>query len=473
MVFSSVVFLFYFLPVFLALYLLLPPLRAGIIVLGSLAFYGWGDPASIGLLLAFILFNWLAGIAIGRSDGKRSLWLTIGCTVNLGVLIYYKYWGFLLGQVNISFAALGMLPLTTRPGELPLGISFFTFQGISYLIDVSRGAVGAQSSLLKFAMYKAMFPQLIAGPIVRYRQIEGEINDRRVVASRLALGVRIFVLGLAQKVLIANTVAVAADQVFALPQNQLTTATAWLGAACYMVQILFDFAGYSTMAVGLGHMLGFTLPPNFDNPYLARSMTDFWRRWHISLSTWFRDYLYLPLGGNRAGTVRTYRNLLIVFVLCGLWHGAAWTFVVWGLYHGAFLVVERLCAGFTLPRPLAPLRHVYVTLAVLAGWVVFRADTLGHAWQMLRTMAGADGPGIGAWPVNRFATASVLSAVAAAVALVVAPATGIPGRLAIRPAGTVGLGWDAAVVLATLALFAASAVFVSAGTYNPFIYFRF
>ena len=240
-----------------------------------------------------------------------------------------------------------------------------------------------------------------------------------------------------------------------------------------MVQILFDFAGYSTMAVGLGHMLGFTLPPNFDNPYLARSMTDFWRRWHISLSTWFRDYLYLPLGGNRVGTVRTYRNLLVVFVLCGLWHGAAWTFAVWGLYHGAFLVAERLCAGFSLPRWLLPLRHAYVTLAVLAGWVVFRADTLGHAWRMLRTMAGAGAPGIAAWPVNRFATASVLTAMVAAVALVVLPAPGIPARLAMRPVGLVGAGWDATVVLGVMALFVASAISLSAGTYNPFIYFRF
>ena len=472
MVFSSVVFLFYFLPVFLAAYLLLPPARAAIIVLGSLVFYGWGDPASIGLLLGFILFNWLIGIAIGRAGG-RAFWLALGCAVNLGLLVYYKYRGFLVDQVNVSFAALGLLPLTVQRGELPLGISFFTFQGISYLIDVSRGAVRAQSSLLKFAMYKAMFPQLIAGPIVRYRQIEGEIDSRRVRADRLALGVRVFVTGLAQKVLVANTVAVAVDQIFALPADQLSAGTAWFGAACYMVQIYFDFAGYSTMAVGLGHMLGFTLPPNFNNPYLARSMTDFWKRWHISLSTWFRDYLYLPLGGNRAGRLRTYRNLLVVFVLCGLWHGAAWTFLVWGLYHGAFLVAERLCAGLRWPRVLSPLRHGYVVLAVLAGWVVFRADTLGHAWRMLCTMAGGGAAGIGAWPVGRFATASVLTAMAAAVALVVAPGTGIPARLARRPGGVAGAGWDAAAVLGTVALFVASAVAVSAGTYNPFIYFRF
>ncbi len=474
MVFSSVVFLFYFLPIFVLLYLLLPPLRAVVIVVGSLLFYGWGDPASIGLLLAFILFNWLMGIGIGRAGPRRRLLLAAGCTVNLGVLVSYKYYEFLIDQVNVSFAAIGMLPWTTTHRELPLGISFFTFQGISYLIDVSRGVVGPQSSLLKFAMYKAMFPQLIAGPIVRYSQIAHEMDDRRVSADRVARGVQVFVIGLAQKVLVANTVAVAADGVFGLPPGQLTAGSAWLGAVCYTVQIYFDFAGYSNMAIGLGHLLGFTLPRNFDNPYLARSMTDFWRRWHITLSTWFRDYLYVPLGGNRRGAALTYRNLLVVFVLCGLWHGAAWTFALWGLFHGVFLMAERLCAGFRLPRALWPVRHAYVLLAVLAGWVLFRADSVGDAWRVLSTMAGGGGATAQAWPAARFATNSVLTALAAAALIVAAPATGIPVRLAVRPIGRVAaIGWDCGATALVLGLFVLSAVAVSAGTYNPFIYFRF
>ena len=470
MVFSSVVFLFYFLPVFIAVYLLLSPLRAAVIVLGSLVFYGWGDPASILLLVAFTLANWLLGIAIARRGALRVAWLAVGCTLNLGVLFFYKYKSFLLDQVNYSLAVLGMLPLVVPRTALPLGVSFFTFQGLSYLIDVSRGTVRAQPSLLKFAMYKTMFPQLIAGPIVRYSQIAGEVDRRKVDVDRLALGVRLFVAGLAQKVLLANTVAVAADGVFGLPQGQMTAADAWLGAACYTVQIYFDFSGYSTMAIGLGHMLSFTLPQNFDNPYAARSMTDFWRRWHITLSRWFRDYLYIPLGGNRRGPVQTYRNLLVVFVLCGLWHGAAWTFAVWGLYHGLFLMLERLCGGFVLPGRLWPLRHLYVVLVVLVGWVFFRSESLGAAFDMFQAMAGFGHPGPLAWSVERFASRSVLAALATAVLVVVVQDRGLPVRLAgLRG----GLAWEAGMAALCLGLFCLAAVAISAGTYNPFIYFRF
>lgn len=470
MVFSSVVFLFYFLPVFLAIYLLIPPMRTLTIVLGSLAFYGWGDPASILLLAAFTVGNWMLGISIARGGPFRVGWLTLGCLLNLGMLVFYKYAGFLLDQVNVSFAVLGLLPLTVPRNTLPLGISFITFQGLSYLIDVSRGVVRAQSSFLKFAMYKTMFPQLIAGPIVRYSEIAGEVDVRRVSVERMALGVRLFVIGLAQKVLLANTLAVAADGIFALPPEQMTMADAWLGAACYTAQIFFDFGGYSIMAIGLGHILGFTLPRNFDNPYAAVSITDFWRRWHMTLSRWFRDYLYIPLGGNRLGPARTYVNLLIVFVLCGLWHGAAWTFVVWGLYHGLFLVAERLLAGLKLPAPLRPLRHGYTMLVVLVGWVFFRADNLSAALSTLRTMAGFGLAGPLAWPVARYATASVLTALLAAVMVVVATAAGVPAWW--RRAGSTP---TVQVVTAALCLgaFCLAAIAISAGTYNPFIYFRF
>jgi alginate O-acetyltransferase complex protein AlgI len=471
LVFSSVVFLFYFLPAFLFLYLILPPFRTQIILTGSLVFYAWGDPGDVPVLLAFIVFNWAMGIFVAGARRRKRFVLFVGCAVNVGVLLYFKYAGFLAAQLDPALSAAGFAPLGLAARTLPLGISFFTFQGISYLIDISRGVIVAQRGLLKFAMYKSMFPQLIAGPIVRYSQIAAEIDDRTVREYRLAFGVQYFIVGLAQKVLIANTVAVAADAIFGLPDRQLTIATAWLGAWCYMAQIYFDFGGYSNMAIGLGHMIGFTLPRNFDNPYAARSMTEFWRRWHITLSTWFRDYLYIPLGGNRRGRARTYVNLFVTFLLCGLWHGAAWNFAVWGLFHGAFLAAERAFSRFGRRVPWRPPRHGYTLLVVLTGWVVFRADSLGRAAAMLRTMAGAGRPDDTAWPVQRFATHSVLAALAASALIVVLaawrPIKFVPIAARWQPV------WEGARVASLLAMFVLSAAALSSGTYNPFIYFRF
>ena len=482
MVFSSIIFLFYFLPLFLAAYLCLAPWRAAVIVAGSLLFYAWGEPAYIALLLVFIVLNWAMGLAVQRATSLRRPILAAGITANLLFLIFFKYVGFLCAQFDALLRLTGAASLPHIAVPLPLGISFFTFQGISYLIDISRGDVAAQPSLLKFAMYKAMFPQLIAGPIVRYRQIAGEIDDRSVSIARLRRGIEIFVLGLAQKVLIANTVSLPADQIFALPADQLTTGTAWLGAVCYMAQIFFDFSGYTNMAIGLGQMMGFTLPRNFDRPYLAQSVTEFWRRWHMTLSSWFRDYLYIPLGGSRHGPARTYANLLAVFVLCGLWHGASWTFALWGLYHGAFLIAERAARPLASVRIWRPLRHFYLLLAVLVGWVLFRADSLGAAAGMLKAMVGLGAAGPAAMPAARFATASVITALLAALVAVIAPplgawrrwARGIP---AFGPSGGGAIASAAAVdgmrIAWSLSLFLLTATALSAGTYNPFIYFRF
>ncbi|MFC0408101.1 MBOAT family O-acyltransferase [Roseomonas elaeocarpi] len=480
MAFSSIVFLFYFLPLFLLIYLALPPARMWVIIAGSLVFYAWGEPFYIGLLLVFIVMNWWLGLRLERASPPlgRAL-LTIGVSANILLLAGFKYAGFFMQQVDVLARAAGWPPPQVPAIPLPLGISFFAFQGISYLMDIRRGEVRAQPSLPRFAMYKTMFPQLIAGPILRYRQIAHEINDRRIEPARFRMGIELFVVGLAQKVLIANTVALPADQIFALPPEALTAAVAWLGAVCYMVQIFFDFAGYTTMAIGLGHMLGFSLPPNFNRPYTARSVTDFWRRWHMSLSSWFRDYLYIPLGGNRAGAWRTYANLLIVFALCGLWHGAAWPFVVWGLYHGLFLILERAAGhmpglsawGARLP---AALRHAYLLLVVLVGWVIFRADTLGHAGQMLAAMTGFGTPGLLAMPVQRYAGPSVWTALAVAVALVAwkrdtnyATAAGIT-RLPRLGEAVLALRFVAGLVLLTV-----TAAALASGTHNPFIYFRF
>ncbi len=480
MVFSSPTFLFYFFPLFFVLYFVSGRSNAVIFLL-SLLFYAWGGLTHVPLLLFYIIVNYAAGLAVGAAPHKRWI-LALGVALNLSLLLLFKYLGFLEDQAQTLAAWLGGGPLPQFRLALPLGISFFTFQGISYLVDISRGDVRPQRSLLKFAMYKTMFPQLIAGPIVRYRQIAGKIDGRRVSLFRLRHGAMLFALGLGQKCLLANTVAFPADAIFRLPDGQLTAGTAWLGTACYMVQIFFDFAGYSNMAIGMGHMMGFSFPANFNRPYCAQSVTEFWRRWHMSLSTWFRDYLYLPLGGNRGGVWRTYRNLILVFLLCGLWHGANWTFAVWGLYQGCFLIIERLGVARVLAGLWRPLRHLYLLLVVAAGWVIFRADSLSQAGHFFAVMSGWGEGSPGLAPVARYLTPSVVTALAAAAVITAMPqwserrlradlrrvlATIPRARAAVD--GTVAIAFGAG----SLALVAAAAFSLATNTYNPFIYFRF
>ena len=457
MVFSSITFLFYFLPGFMLAYALLPWPNA-VLLIGSLLFYAWGDLARLPVLLLCILLNWGAGLAVGaRTRGA----LTVGVTGNLGLLIWFKYAGFIATQLGTAATALGLSPPPVPAVTLPLGISFFTFQGISYLVDISRGVVRAQPSLFKFAMYKAMFPPLIAGPIVRYAVIADRVDRRSITVPAVASGIERFILGLAQKVMLANTIAAPVDQIFALPADQLDPVTAWAGVFGYALQIYFDFAGYSNMAIGLGRMLGFELPVNFDRPYAAQSVTAFWRRWHITLSTWFRDYVYIPLGGNRAGGLRTYVNLLTVFMLCGLWHGASWNFLVWGLYHGAFLTMERLGLGRLLGTVPAVFRHVYLVVVVSVGWVPFRADSFPHAMRMLRGMAGLAGP----------LTAAAETPLTPGLGLVFLAGAVLSVWPRVLP---VTLSIPSAARQATcLVLLVGSAASLAAGTYNPFIYFRF
>lgn len=467
MIFSSVTFLFYFLPCFLALYYLLPWKNA-VLLVGSLVFYAWGEPRFVPLLMLSALLNYGFGYAISRAEAPRArlLYLWLGIGINLAALLYYKYAGFFAQSWN-SVAANWGGNVALPEIVLPLGISFVTFQGISYLIDIYRRDIPAQSSLLRFAMYKAMFPQLIAGPIVRYSQIADEINQRVISNDRIWRGVQQFVLGLAQKVLIANSVALAADRIFAIEPSQLSTLTAWIGMACYSVQILYDFAGYSNMAIGLAHMLGFTYPPNFNRPYAAQSITQFWRRWHISLSSWFRDYLYIPLGGNRAAPWRTYFNLALVFVLCGLWHGAAWTFVLWGVWHGALLVIERVGLGKLLERMPRLLAHAYTLLAVMFGWVLFRADTAGQAAGYMRALLGMNDV---AQPWQMLAGASTMWALAIGLLLAVLP-DDLMQKTLHRPAFAPVKAAGRRILLPTA--FAVCLLSLAADTYNPFIYFRF
>jgi len=359
---------------------------------------------------------------------------------------------------------------------LPIGISFFTFHAISYVVDVYRGDATAQKSPVHAALYLLLFPQLIAGPIIRYRDIADQLARRWVTADDFAYGIRRFVIGLAKKVLIANVVAGPADQIFGLPTSQLDPGRAWLGIVCYTLQIYFDFSGYSDMAIGLGRMFGFRFPENFRWPYIAESVQGFWRRWHMSLSTWFRDYLYVPLGGNRVSPVRTYVNLVVVFFLCGLWHGASWTFVVWGLYHGTFLVVERLGLAEALERVWRPLRHVYLLVVVMIGWVFFRAETLTGAIGFLRAMAGARATAPTIYTLGWYLTPELwIALVAGAIgSMPIVPALAAArGRTGQTPAPGAATTYPAFSTVALMALLVASIVHIAARTYNPFIYFRF
>jgi len=476
MVFSSPVFLFLFLPLVLTLYFVTPrQMRNLMLVLTSLLFYAWGEPSFVGIMLVSIGANYVFGLLLGRIPGgwTRRVVVAVAIAANLGLLAAFKYLGFLAANVNQVLEMLGHSPVVVMPPALPLGISFFTFHALSYVIDVYRGTVAPQTSPLLMALYIAFFPQLIAGPIVRYHEIAAQLVHRVVTRQGFATGARRFVIGLGKKVLIANAVAGPADTIFALAPGQLTTALSWLGIACYTLQIYFDFSGYSDMAIGLARMFGFTFPENFAHPYAARSVTEFWRRWHMSLSRWFRDYLYVPLGGNRRGRLRTYTNLVTVFFLCGLWHGAEWTFVAWGLYHGAFLVMERGPLGRWVDALSTPLRHGYLVLVVMIGWVFFRATTFTSALEYLSAMMGRS-PAVG-------------STIDALLWLepwqVLAFGAGVVGSLPWAPRGRelrerimhpLARGTLACAETAALAVVLfASALMLAAGTYNPFIYFRF
>ncbi len=384
MVFSSMLFLWIFLPVVLVLGLIFrkPSVQNILLLIASLIFYAWGEPRHLLLLLVSIFINWLSGILIDRYRNRKTLILILCIAANLGLLGYFKYCNFVLNTLD------HLLPMVKLPRysiALPIGISFFTFQAMSYVIDLYRGEYEVQKDPLKLALYVSFFPQLIAGPIVKYREINRELTDRKITADGLSEGMRRFVYGLGKKVIIANTVAQAVDQIFNIQTEQMTGLLAWAGALLYTMQIYYDFSGYSDMAIGLGRMFGFHFLENFNYPYISRSITEFWRRWHISLSSWFREYLYIPLGGNRKGKVRTYINLFIVFAVTGLWHGASWNFVGWGLYHGFFMIIERL--GFRkLLDKLKVINWVYCFLVAVIGWIFFRVESISYGLSMVIRM---------------------------------------------------------------------------------------
>jgi len=476
-VFSSEVFLFGFLPVVLALYFLAPGARFKniVLVVASLVFYAWGEGRFVALVLLSALVNYAFGLALGqgRGDGTRSrkLLLAAAITVDLGILVYFKYTGFLGDNVNFILGNTIGRQVALSQVYLPLGISFFTFHAISYLIDVYRRTSQPRRNPLDVVLYFVFFPQLIAGPIIRYKDVAAQLTRRAVTTALFAEGARRFVVGLAKKVLIANTLGAAVDPVFAAPAATVSTPLAWFALAAYTLQIYFDFSGYSDMAIGLARMFGFRFLENFDFPYVSGSITEFWRRWHISLSRWFRDYLYVPLGGNRVAAWRVYANLLIVFFLCALWHGAKWTFVAWGLIHGTFLILERI--GISRPLTQLPVvRNLNALAVVMFAWVFFRADSFPQALGFLAALAHPT-------PAQTLVYGQVadletgLAFVAGCIFATPFAARAIESLLrSPAPLARVAVG-IVALPAGLALLFVASATKVAAGTYNPFIYFRF
>ncbi len=506
MVFSSITFLFLFLPLVLVVYhVCFMPVTLGysplfwrricntFLLLVSLLFYFWGEGFLVWILLASTFVDYVCGWSISRRwrghvDGLpppgeprtriQKLALTISICSNLGFLGYFKYRNFAADAYSDisalwnfeSFAGSGLELI------LPLGISFYTFQSMSYTIDVYRGQVKATRNLLDFACYVTMFPQLVAGPIVRYRDVAQQLITRKVQPDRFATGVTRFVFGLSKKVLIADSVGSVADSAFALTYSELSPGVAWLGLLAYSLQIYFDFSGYSDMAIGLGRMFGFEFLENFNYPYMARSVRDFWRRWHISLSTWFRDYLYVPLGGSRGSKANTHRNLFVVFAVCGLWHGASMNFVCWGLWHGLFLVSERSTEMETRSRKFRPFEHAYTLLAVAMGWVLFRCDTFSHALDYYVALFGNSSS------TPKFESVLELCSPEFQLAVFMGIVCSFPiqrvwfnwyqSRLSERN------NWGAVVcqsmrVLLTTCLLIACAASLASKTYHPFIYFRF
>lgn len=452
MVFSSLFFLWAFLPVVFVLYLLIRPLkwRNVLLVIASLLFYAYGEPVYILLMLASILANYIFGLQM--NGVKKKLWLTTAVVFNIGLLVVFKYAGMLVVWINTIFQA----GLPVPQIALPVGISFFTFQALSYVIDVYRQEVQPQKSLMAIMLYISFFPQLIAGPIVKYHDIQKEIDQRKTTWTGCALGLRRFSIGLAKKVMIANPLAYAADSLYAIGPSGLNTLSAWMLALAYLFQIYFDFSGYSDMAIGLGRLFGFHFKENFNYPYISCSIQEFWRRWHISLSTWFKEYLYIPLGGNRKGKVRTSINKLIVFVCTGLWHGANLTFLFWGLWHGAFILLEQWVPLKKLPRLMG---WLLTMLIVVFGFVIFRADTLGDGLALWKTMVTFVSGSL-LIPISTLTWLALMAAVVFSMPVV---------QWLHLPSGKL----QSVSFAGSLCLFALCGLMLAGGGYNPFIYFRF
>lgn len=467
MVYSSLLFLFLFLPAILLIYYISPwRIRNLILFIASLVFYAWGEPIYIVIMLISTLTDYFFGLMLDReglSIVKRKAVVAVSIAVNLALLSFFKYADFAIGNVN---ALLGTdIPLTDLP--LPIGISFYTFQSMSYIVDVYRGTARAQRNWIDFATFVALFPQLVAGPIVHYKSVSEQLRSRNVDAALFAQGIRRFVTGLAKKVLLANNIGLLWHIISEAEAGSLPVLTAWLGIIAFAFQIYFDFSGYSDMAIGLGHMFGFRFNENFNKPYAAQSITDFWRRWHISLGTWFRDYVYIPLGGNRNGLLKQLRNIGIVWVLTGIWHGASWNFLFWGLYFGIILIFEKWIGLTLLARAPRWVRHVYASVLILIGWVLFAFDNLATGGTYLAAMFGLTGQPLWNNETIYFTYTNVIL-----IALLIVAA--LPyGRLRRFVAEGLGNTGEALQLLWIGALFLLSVAYLVDATFNPFLYFRF
>jgi len=509
MVFTTVIFTFGFLPVFLLLYFalsfalkskpsILRYIRNILILIFSVGFYFWGEKLLVLVMLTSTLVDYIAGIVISgqwkkrgaieplEQGGDRSrsqkLALVASITTNLLLLGFFKYFNFFVDSLNMGLASLGFGPeiINVWSIALPLGISFYTFQSMSYTIDVYRGETAATRNIVDFAAYVTLFPQLVAGPIIRYRTVADQLISRVSTMEDFAIGVQRFAIGLGKKLLIADVLAKPADQIFSVPGDELTLTLAWFGVFIYSLQVYFDFSGYSDMAIGLGRMMGFRFLENFNFPLICQSLREFWRRWHISLSTWLRDYLYIPMGGNQVPPIRLYFNLFTVFILCGLWHGASWMFFFWGLWHGIFLTLERIGLGKFLESIPRPFRHIYVQIVLAVHWVMFRVEDVNYALDYNLALFGFGGGDGFSYIIADYLTGPVWLAIIFGVLgaipfwpwahkQIVAVLGNLPDKVRSAATGC----YDAAIVVGLAGLLYLCAAFMSANTYSPFIYFRF
>ncbi|MBP2111917.1 MBOAT family O-acyltransferase [Paenibacillus silagei] len=468
MVFSSLIFVFLFLPVTLLIYYISPMrIRNAVLLAASLIFYAWGEPVYIFLMIFSAVFDYVNGILIDRYRQRKVIAhgvLILSMMGSLGMLGFYKYAGFVFDNINSLFN----LHLQAAELPLPVGISFYTFQTMSYIIDVYRRKVPVQKNLIAFGAYVTMFPQLVAGPIVKYEDIAGQLANRKVTLEHFGEGAELFITGLAKKVLLANNIGVLWASSKAVPAAELSVLSAWLGIIAFTFQLYFDFSGYSDMARGLGKMIGFEFMENFNYPYISKSITEFWRRWHISLGSWFREYIYIPLGGNRAGKLKQLRNLAVVWFITGLWHGASWNFIIWGLYFGLFVTLEKLILLKQLQRLPVLVSHVYTLMIVIIGWVFFEFEQLPAALTFIGTMFGA---GTHGFADNR--ALYDLSGNALLLLILTVCATPLPGKALAR----IRTRFARSGTLAALAIYfifiAASTAYLVNATYNPFLYFRF
>lgn len=470
MVFSSIVFIFFFLPAVLLVYFIAPSkLRNFVLLLFSLLFYSWGEPIYIFIMLFSTVFDYCNGLLIQRfqfvhRNGMARIVLICSIVVNLGILGFFKYSDFIVGNINL----LAGVNLPLRNLVLPIGISFYTFQTMSYTIDVYRQEVCAQRNIINFGTYVTMFPQLVAGPIVQYKDIEPELNSRQITVNGFSYGIKRFITGLGKKVILANNVGLLWEQISGRTLSGLSVCEAWLGAVAFTFQIYFDFSGYSDMAIGLGEMFGFHFKENFHYPYSARSITDFWRRWHMSLGSWFKEYVYIPLGGNRRGLRRQVLNILVVWCLTGFWHGASWNFVIWGFYFGVLLIIEK---GFLLKYLSGhkAFSHIYTMILVVISWVIFAFDDISNVRMYLKAMVGLNDAGFWTGTMNYYLCSNVAILIACMIFCV-----DIWGKKKpFHSNNTLRRMSGVLIIVGYGALFFLSISFLVGEGYNPFLYFRF